>query len=136
MLAQSKRGLPRVNAVRPKLDFGCAALYLTRMLPGITRAITLLSLIANAVTFAATQSLDSLLEPIRSKANVPAMAAAVIRSNSIIAVGAVGVRKFGSPETVTIDDKFHIASCTKAMTATLAAIYVEQGKLSWTATIG
>jgi len=106
------------------------------MFPGITRAITLLSFLASAFTSSATQSLDLLLEPIRSKANVPALAAAVVRGNEIIAVGAVGVRKFGSPECVTVEDKFHIGSCTKAMTATLVAMYVEQGKLSWTATIG
>ncbi len=86
--------------------------------------------------FGSTASLDSLLEPIRAKANVPALAASVVRSNSIIAAGAVGVRKFGSPEKVTLEDKFHIGSCTKSMTATLAAMLVEEGKISWTTTIG
>jgi CubicO group peptidase (beta-lactamase class C family) len=102
---------------------------------GLTLAWLSASLIATQC-FAATNSIDSLLESIRAKSNVPALAAAVVRSNEVVAVGAVGVRKFGSPEKVTADDKFHIGSCTKAMTATLAAMYVEQGKLSWTSTVG
>jgi len=44
-------------------------------------------------------------------------------------MAAVGVRKFGSPEALQAIDKFHLRSCTKAMTATLAATFVEEGNL-------
>ncbi len=37
---------------------------------------------------------------------------------------------------VTLDDRFHIGSDTKAMTATLAGMLVEEGKLRWDSTIG
>src|SRR4029079_19319436 len=33
-------------------------------------------------------------------------------------------------------DRFHLGSCTKAMTATLVAMLVEEGKLNWTTTLG
>jgi CubicO group peptidase (beta-lactamase class C family) len=36
---------------------------------------------------------------------------------------------------LTVNDKFMIGSCTKAFTATLAAILVEEGRLSWLTTI-
>ncbi|HKQ40506.1 MAG TPA: serine hydrolase domain-containing protein, partial [Verrucomicrobiae bacterium] len=52
------------------------------------------------------------------------------------AQGVAGVRKKGSPERVTLDDRFHLGSCTKAMTATLVAMLVEEGKLNWTTTLG
>jgi CubicO group peptidase (beta-lactamase class C family) len=37
---------------------------------------------------------------------------------------------------VTQQDRFHIGSCTKSMTATLAAVLVDRHRLSWKTTIG
>jgi len=64
------------------------------------------------------------------------MAAAVLRGERIIAQGAAGVRKRGTAERITLDDRFHLGSCGKAMTATLVAMLVEEGKLNWTTTLG
>jgi CubicO group peptidase (beta-lactamase class C family) len=64
------------------------------------------------------------------------IAAAVLRGERIIAQGGAGVRKRGSAERITLDDRFHLGSCTKAMTATLVAMLVEEGKLNWTTTLG
>ncbi len=64
------------------------------------------------------------------------MVAAVLRGERIIAQGAAGVRKRGTAERITLDDRFHLGSCTKAMTATLVAMLVEEGKLNWTTTLG
>jgi CubicO group peptidase (beta-lactamase class C family) len=51
------------------------------------------------------------------------------------AAGAVGLRRLGAPAPVTTADKYHIGSCTKMMTATLAAILIEDGLLTWETTI-
>jgi len=64
------------------------------------------------------------------------MAAAVLRGERIIAQGVAGVRKRGTAERITLDDQFLLGSCTKAMTATLVAMFVEEGKLNWTTTLG
>ena len=64
------------------------------------------------------------------------MAAAVLRGERSIAQGAAGVRKRGTAEPITFDDRFHLGSCGKAMTATLVAMLVEEGKLNWTTTLG
>ena len=64
------------------------------------------------------------------------MGAAVLRGERIIAQGVAGVRKRGSAERITLDDRFHLGSCGKAMTATLVAMLVEEGKLNWTTTLG
>ena len=64
------------------------------------------------------------------------MAAAVLRGERIIAQGAAGVRTRGTAERITLNDRFHLGSCTKAMTATLVAMHVEEGKLNWTTTLG
>ena len=76
-------------------------------------------------------SLTSLLEPIRSKHDVPALAGAAVVDRKVKATGATGVRASGSPEKATVNDKFHIGSCTKAMTASLVAMLVQQKKLAW-----
>jgi len=79
--------------------------------------------------------LQELLTPFRRDNSLPAVAAAVVKQGMVIASGAVGIRKVGATVAVTRSDKFHIGSCTKAMTATLAAMLVEQNKLQWTQTL-
>src|SRR5438552_864108 len=64
------------------------------------------------------------------------MVAAVLWGERIIAQGAAGVRKRGTAERITLDNQFQLGSCTKAMTATLVAMLVEEGKLNWTTTLG
>ncbi len=105
-----------------------------------SRLILTLAALAAVLHARATQpnsqaSLDILLQPIRDQSGVPALAAAIVRSNHIIAAGAVGVRKAGATNAVSLADKFHIGSCTKSMTATLAAMLIEQGRLTWRTTI-
>jgi CubicO group peptidase (beta-lactamase class C family) len=81
------------------------------------------------------QDLDALLERICREHQLPGLAAAVV-SSSRGTVGAVaGVRRWGSPAKIQIDDRFHIASCTKSWTATLAARMVAAGRLRWTTTL-
>ena len=63
------------------------------------------------------------------------MAAAVLRGERMIAHGVAGVRKRGTAERITLNDRFHLGSCTKAMTVTLVAMLVEEGKLNWTTTL-
>ncbi len=75
------------------------------------------------------------LEEIRKKHDLPALATVVVKDGAICERLAVGVRKLGDPTPVTTNDVFHIGSCTKSMTATLAAMLIEQGKLKWDTTI-
>ena len=88
-----------------------------------------------ATTQASAASLDALLEPIRAKHNLPGLVGAVIEGDEVIAVGAAGVRKLGAPQPITIDDKLHLGSCTKAMTATVLARLVERKQLAWNSTL-
>jgi len=75
------------------------------------------------------------METIRKKHDLPALAVAVVKDGKICDRAAVGVRKYGDPTPVTINDQFHIGSCTKSMTATLTAMFIEEGKLRWDTTI-
>ncbi len=80
--------------------------------------------------------LAGMLETVRATHGVPAMSAVVVLSNRVVGLGAVGVKKFGTTEPVTIDDKWHIGSCTKSVTALLAAMFVEEGLIEWSSTLG
>jgi CubicO group peptidase (beta-lactamase class C family) len=96
-----------------------------------------------AVAPSATQVADAppaddlgpLLEPIRQKYQLPGLVAAVVRSDRIVAAGAVGVRVMGKDARVQLSDRFHIGSCTKTMTAMLVARLIDQGKLAWDTTL-
>jgi len=52
--------------------------------------------------------LADVLEPIRAKHKLPALAAAVVLKGQVVALDAVGVRKAGTDVAVTRDDQFHI----------------------------
>ena len=84
---------------------------------------------------ASDEAVTSVLEPIRQKSGVPAMAAAVVTSAGIQFVGAVGVRKRGTDIPVALNDLWHLGSDTKAMTSTLIARMVERGQLKWDTTL-
>jgi CubicO group peptidase (beta-lactamase class C family) len=78
------------------------------------------------------ESLDNpLIEILKKYSDVPSLASAVILGDEIKAAGAVGYRKRGFDERVQLTDKYHIGSCGKSMTATLAAILIEKGYLKW-----
>ncbi len=84
----------------------------------------------------AAEDVSSVLSPIREKHGMPGMAGAVVTSRGLEAVGCTGVRKRGESVAVTGDDLWHLGSCTKAMTATVVGLLVEQGKLRWDGTMG
>jgi CubicO group peptidase (beta-lactamase class C family) len=76
------------------------------------------------------------LTPILKKHDIPGMAVLVLHGPEEVARGAAGVRKAGDPTPATIDNQWHLGSCTKSMTATMIATLVEEGKLSWGTTLG
>lgn len=82
-----------------------------------------------------TSDVAQLIEPIRVRHGLPAMAAAVVIDGRVAACAATGVRMVGSGKAVTVHDQFHLGSCTKAMTATLLGIAVERGRLRFETTL-
>lgn len=79
--------------------------------------------------------LAAILEPIRARNQLPALAAIVADERSTVAIAAVGRRSIDDAAVVTVSDKWHIGSCTKAMTATLLARLVERGTMRWDASL-
>ncbi len=84
---------------------------------------------------AGSQGFEKFLERARRKYGVPALAAAFVRDTKIAAAAAVGVRRVDRAERVELDDRFHIGSVSKPVSATVIATLVEQGLLGWETTV-
>lgn len=78
-------------------------------------------------------NLKAILEQIRSESGSPAAAGIIVNQNETIALEVVGLRLAGDMTPVTISDRFHIGSNTKAWTATVGANLVNEGVISWDA---
>jgi CubicO group peptidase (beta-lactamase class C family) len=83
----------------------------------------------------AVRDVGALLAPLVERHKVPALCGGIVVGPRLGAAGVAGVRRRGFPERATLDDRWHLGSCTKAMTATLCAMLDAEGKLSLDATL-
>lgn len=81
------------------------------------------------------QKFEELLQRVRSEYAVPALAAAFVRDGAIVAAAAVGVRRIDRGEPVELNDRFHIGSVSKPISATVIATLVEEHLLGWETTV-
>ena len=83
----------------------------------------------------ADERLGKLLDATCDAQHLPGMIGAIVRGGSLASIGAAGVRKIGSAEPMQVLDQVHLGSNTKAMTATLLGMLVDDGLLNWSSTI-
>ncbi len=83
----------------------------------------------------APPGLGRIVDSVRRAYGLPAMGGAIITSTGTEALAVAGTRRADRGPAVTVDDKWHIGSNLKAITAALAATVVDQGTLSWSTTI-
>ena len=76
------------------------------------------------------QDLDTRLALLQRDTGLTAVAAAVMTGGQLAAAAVCGERRRGSGIPVTIDDRWHIGSITKSMTATLLAVLEDDGRLA------
>lgn len=81
------------------------------------------------------EDLGPLLEPIVERMQVPGLGAAVVDREGLVAIGVVGKRHVDRPEPLQLDDRFHLGSDTKAMTAYVVGRLVDRGELAWDDTL-
>ena len=94
--------------------------------------VCLLTLLSDiAVAEKAPKAVQAGIDDIVRRYAMPGGAAAIVENGKVSLKVASGVRKQGDEEPFTIDDKVHIGSCTKAMTATLVGMLIDEGKLTW-----
>jgi len=99
-------------------------------------ALTCTLLSAGQEPAKASDELTARIDAIRVKAELPALAGALVTREGLQGVWVTGLRQKGGDEPVTPDDQWHIGSCTKSMTATLLALLVKRGDLTWEVPLG
>lgn len=82
------------------------------------------------------ESLSKVLKEVSEKYNQPAIGAALVQGEAIVAKAAVGTAVYGEDLPVSIDSRFHIGSVTKSMTSLLIGILVNEGRLRYDMTLG
>ena len=75
--------------------------------------------------------LDQYIEQAMTAWQVPGVAIAVVKDDSVIYARGFGVRELGKPERVDANTVFAIASTTKAFTAALIGMLVDENKVRW-----
>ena len=99
------------------------------ILSGLT--LLLLSVTASAQETVNSEWLTKELEAVRDRIKLVGMGATVLVDGETVAEGVSGKRRQGTDSPVTLNDKWHIGSITKSMTATVVGRLVERGELSW-----
>jgi CubicO group peptidase (beta-lactamase class C family) len=89
----------------------------------------------DAVAITQWKDLDDLAGQLLASSDAPAIAIAIVRKGSIVDRAVVGERWIDSGQPVERDDRFHIGSITKSMTATMIGALVEKELLDWSFTV-
>jgi CubicO group peptidase (beta-lactamase class C family) len=79
--------------------------------------------------------LVTILDSLRYAMDFPALAGAIVTDTGIVDAGAVGCRRYGGALDVTNNDQFHLGSNTKAITAVLIGLLIDEGLIRWTTTL-
>ena len=80
--------------------------------------------------------LESLVTQEQAESDLVALGAILSRNNQTLAIAVSGERQIDSGIAVTRDDKWHLGSITKSVTATMIARLVERDILQWSTTVG
>ena len=75
--------------------------------------------------------LSSIMSEARLRYRVPAITVTVMNSNTFLFQEIQGTRVVDDHEQATLDDYFHIGSCSKSVLAMMAGKLVEQQKMTW-----
>lgn len=101
---------------------GVAAAPLSAQSDGLTR---------KSMPAGFTPELDAYIARAVREWEVPGLAIAIVRNDSVLVAKGYGVRELGKSDLVDENTLFDIASLSKSFTAAAAAILVDEGKLRW-----
>ncbi len=76
-------------------------------------------------------NLDGFIEHAMQDWGTPGVAIGIVRNDSVLLAKGFGVKKLGSKEKVDAHTLFAVASNSKAFTAALIGMLVDEGKLTW-----
>ncbi|HET9984864.1 MAG TPA: serine hydrolase [Longimicrobiales bacterium] len=76
-------------------------------------------------------ALDAYIDKALKDWEVPGLALAVVKGDSVVYAKGYGVKELGKPDPITPRTLFAVASTSKAFTAALMAMLVDSGKVKW-----
>jgi CubicO group peptidase (beta-lactamase class C family) len=79
--------------------------------------------------------LTQMVDSIRQAHGVPAMGGVIVHREGLIGLGVGGTRRITGGPSVTVNDKWHLGSNTKALTGILAGMAVDAGVVTWNRTV-
>lgn len=77
------------------------------------------------------QKTAAFADSIRNACHIPEISYAVVDTRATLEIAALGKHSILLDDTATLNDRFHIGSNTKAMTAFMIASLIEKAKLKW-----
>ena len=80
-------------------------------------------------TGGAVDGLEAHVARLQDDTGLTGVVAAVMTNGRLVGAAASGERRRGSGIPVTVDDRWHVGSITKSMTATLLAVLEDDGLL-------
>lgn len=86
---------------------------------------------ASSMAYCNAQSNWMYADSVRQANQIPELNYAVVSANKVLELAALGHHAIHLKDTATLNDRFHLGSNTKAMTAFIAAKCVEKGWLKW-----
>jgi beta-lactamase class C len=87
---------------------------------------------AHEASFAAdAREMDALAQELVARSHIPGMAMGIVQDGKVLVMKGYGVTDARGNEPVTTDTVFRLASLSKAFAATLTALLVQDGTLSW-----
>ncbi len=122
---------PRARPPHRLVALSCLILPLRLVTPLLlASALALVPHAARAQT-GALAGLDAYIASAMRDWQVPGLAIAVVKADSVIFARGYGVRELGKPGAVDENTLFNIASTSKAFTVAALGMLVDEGKLSW-----
>jgi len=92
----------------------------------------LLSLILIAYSaIAYSQRFERFADSVRALYGIPELSYAIVKSDSIIEMQALGSKRYKGPLNADLNDRFRLGSNTKPITSYLAALTVQKGLIKW-----
>src|SRR5690349_12930442 len=108
-----------------------------RFVPGIAAAVASAWLLAESAAAqpAPLQGFEESVAKAVQEWRVPGLAVAVVQDGKVVVSRGYGVREVGKPAAVDAHTLFAIGSTTKAMTAALVGMLVDEKKVEWDAPV-
>lgn len=93
--------------------------------------ITCLIMLVAAFVSVRGQNLSEFADSIRQEYGIPELGYAVVSSDSVLEIATLGFKRANSTITAEPNDRFHLGSCTKAITGFVAALMVKRNVIQW-----